>query len=64
MSRRTQSDALQWLAAGLAVFLLVSAQAQDRDLDNDRLWDYDRGGIDRDVDNEGLELMAPAMGAG
>ena len=53
MSRRTKSDALQWLAAGLAVFLLVSAQAQDRDLDNDGLWDYNRGGIDRDVDNDG-----------
>lgn len=41
MSRRKHCDALQWLAAGLVVFLLVSAQAQaqDRDLDNDGMWD-------------------------
>lgn len=53
MSRRKYCDALQWLASVLAVFLLVSAQAQDRDMDNDGVWDYGRGGIDRDVDNDG-----------
>ncbi len=54
MSLRTQCDALQWLAAGLAVFLLVSAQAQDRELDNDGLWDESADGIDRDQDNDGV----------
>ena len=50
MRRRVQCDALQWLAAGLSVFPLVSAEAHDRGLDNDGVWDYGRGGIDRDVE--------------
>ncbi len=51
MSRRKHCDALQWIAAGLVVFLLVSTQ--DRDLGNDGDWSYGRGGIDRDVYNDG-----------
>lgn len=39
MSRKNRCDVLQWLAAGLALTILVAAQAQDRDLDNDGVWD-------------------------